>query len=216
MLSNLGCNEIQGYFLSRPQPLEQLAEAAFTAKNKLLESKKEIVESRTGRGQANYSGKTTLINEMNLLEKELPTNENFDRITRTVKAFFQMPMCYITFIRGNKQSIKSSYGLPPEVLDIGEFDLDKTICQAVVATQEGQIILDLRKDKRFAENEFVKEFGLRFYASAPLKSKDGEIIGTLCLMDVYPRAFSKEQYAHLADFSYWVMGEMEKNIYSVQ
>lgn len=53
------------------------------------------------------------------------------------------------------------------------------------------------------------EFGLRFYGAAPLKTKDGFNLGTLCVIDHKPRAFTKEEEKTLEELAAIVMDEME-------
>lgn len=215
VLSSLGCDEIQGYYLSRPQSLEFLSDSTAQAKNKMNEAKKRMPEGHLLLKEA--SGENQLFKQPKpyALPNEIKEEEAFDRITRTVRAFFQMPMSYITFIQDNKQSIKSSCGMPQEIMEVGEVELEKTICKEVVSTKKGLIISDVKENAKWSENEFVEEYGIRFYASVPLKSREGEVVGTLCLLDMYPRSFTKEQYMQLTDFSYWAMSELEKTMYPI-
>ena len=56
------------------------------------------------------------------------------------------------------------------------------------------VVEDTHLDPRFAENPLVTgEFGLRFYAGAPLLTPEGRAIGSLCLLDfagafLFPRS----------------------------
>ena len=52
------------------------------------------------------------------------------------------------------------------------------------------VIEDVAKDPRFANNPFLIENGIRFYAGAPLRSSSGFAIGSLCVIDTKPRSFS--------------------------
>ncbi|KAF9974635.1 His Kinase A domain containing protein [Actinomortierella ambigua] len=56
----------------------------------------------------------------------------------------------------------------------------------------------------------VRQFGVRFYAGAPLRTSDGLNVGALCLTDSQPRAsFSERERRMLVDFAAVVMREME-------
>lgn len=48
-----------------------------------------------------------------------------------------------------------------------------------------------------------------FYAGVPLRTKQGHVIGTLCVVDGQARAFSEENLKTLEAFTYWVMTEIE-------
>ncbi|MGY1745318.1 diguanylate cyclase domain-containing protein, partial [Blastococcus sp. SYSU D00695] len=62
---------------------------------------------------------------------------------------------------------------------------------------------DLRADARYAGNPFVdgRIARLRFYASAPLRTGDGTVIGTVCAWDDDVRDLTPEQVAQLADLA---------------
>ncbi len=49
------------------------------------------------------------------------------------------------------------------------------------------------EDLRFAGNPALQGKGLRFYAGAPLRGPGGHVLGTLCLLDVEPRALSQSE-----------------------
>ncbi len=60
-----------------------------------------------------------------------------------------------------------------------------SMCVAVLTEQAPIVISDARQDPRFRANPFVMGdiAWVRFYASSPLVTPDGAIIGTLCVFD---------------------------------
>ena len=66
------------------------------------------------------------------------------------------------------------------------------------------------EDPRTLENPLVcGEFGLRFYAAAPLRTQDGHNLGTLCIIDKNQRYINREQMEMLQGMAGIVMDEME-------
>jgi hypothetical protein len=63
------------------------------------------------------------------------------------------------------------------------------ICKYVVASDEALVIPDIERDPRFADNEAITHWGVRFYAGYPLRSKDGAVFGAFCILDDEPRGF---------------------------
>ena len=69
---------------------------------------------------------------------------------------------------------------------------ETSICGHVVAANDILVIDDVGKDPRFANNPFLIENGIRFYAGAPLRVSSGHAIGSLCVIDTKPRTFSDQ------------------------
>ncbi|WP_202923408.1 GAF domain-containing protein [Pontibacter pudoricolor] len=66
------------------------------------------------------------------------------------------------------------------------------------------------EDPRTLANPLVcGEFGLRFYAAAPLCIQDGYNLGTLCIIDKNQRYINREQAEMLHVLAGVVMDEME-------
>jgi len=74
----------------------------------------------------------------------------------------------------------AAFGLEPAVCA-----REDSMCVAVLAERAPIIISDARQDPRFRANPFVVGdiARVRFYASSPLVTPDGAIIGTLCVFD---------------------------------
>lgn len=100
---------------------------------------------------------------------------------------------FISILDGEKQYLKAPYALPVVVRETRRQD---AFCLLTVAANDIVVCHDMRLDPRFRENPFVHgEPYIRFYAGAPLRSRDGVIIGTLCLIDTAPHGFTDEQTA---------------------
>jgi diguanylate cyclase len=60
-----------------------------------------------------------------------------------------------------------------------------SLCHHVVDSGEETVVPDARLDPRFAGNPYVDgtRADMRFYASVPLRTTDGQVVGTLCAFD---------------------------------
>jgi GAF domain-containing protein len=65
----------------------------------------------------------------------------------------------------------------------------------VVQSNDLLVIEDVSADTVFAENAFLVENSIQFYAGAPLRAPSGEPLGTLSIIDHEPRKFSQEDRA---------------------
>jgi len=74
---------------------------------------------------------------------------------------------------------------------------EDAICNYVVGDDEALVVPDIERDPRFADNETIKLWDVRFYAGAPLRIADGQIIGALCILDSNPRTLEDSEIALL-------------------
>ncbi|NNF18096.1 MAG: sensor domain-containing diguanylate cyclase, partial [Gammaproteobacteria bacterium] len=71
------------------------------------------------------------------------------------------------------------------------------------------VVPDATKDQRFFDNPMViGKMHVRFYAGAPLVSREGHNLGTLCIVDTMPREFSAEDCKSLKDLASMVSDEL--------
>ena len=86
-----------------------------------------------------------------------------------------------------------------------------------MAENEVLVIEDVLKDKRFANNPWLKERGIRFYAGAPLRPPSaGVAIGSVCVIDMEPRVISDRDIAFLQFIADEVMLELQAERQSEQ
>jgi signal transduction histidine kinase len=134
----------------------------------------------------------------------------FDRITKLVARVFDMPICLVSLVTEDRQWFTSCVGLPQELEESRGTEREAAFCQHAVAAKKLLVVDDVFGDPRFASNRLVHEYGIRFYAGAPLLTKQGNVLGTLCLIDTKERTLDAEQQELLVDFSHWVMAEIEQ------
>jgi predicted PurR-regulated permease PerM len=136
-------------------------------------------------------------------------SRQFDEVADRVAAAFGTPIALVSVIDEAHQHWPGATGLPPS-LDACRIEARETsICGHVVALGEMLVVEDVAKDPRFANNPFLIEAGIRFYAGAPLKTKSGFTIGSLCVIDTKPRVFSEKERALLGKIADDLMSKVE-------
>jgi predicted PurR-regulated permease PerM/GAF domain-containing protein len=148
------------------------------------------------------------LNGLNLLDT--PTEANFDHLTERLTKLFKVPIALITLIDKDKQWFKSQAGLPAELAEARATTRDVSLCGHVVANDEVLVVRDLARDARFANNPFVKEHGLRFYAGVPLRGPNGFPIGSLCILDTKPREMTSQEQELLKMIAGDVMEQIKR------
>ncbi len=134
----------------------------------------------------------------------------FDRITAKVARVFEVPIALLSLVDRERLFFKSQTGLPADLALSREAPRDVSVCGHVVANNELTIIEDLARDRRFANNPWIKERGLRFYAGAPLLASGGQPIGSLCLFDSKPRQMTPREQRHLQEYASEIMEEFHR------
>ena len=136
---------------------------------------------------------------------DTPPDDSFDRIVRLACATLEAPIGAITFLEAERQWIKAKENFPLDETSRGD-----SFCTYTIAHDEVMVVEDATKDARFSNNPVVTcEGGVRFYAGAPLKTREGFNIGSLCVVDHIPRKINERDRSLLADMAAIVVNEME-------
>lgn len=137
---------------------------------------------------------------------DTPPEESFDRITRLACRVFGVPVALVSLLDDKRQWFKSKQGI-----DVCETPRTLAVCDHAIRGTDSFIVLDLRKDPRFADNPLVTgEPYLAFYAGMPLRLSSGATLGTLCVIDKKPRAsWTEEDDMTLKDLADIVLREIE-------
>lgn len=136
---------------------------------------------------------------------DTPADGSFDRIVAIAARRFRAPIAIISIVDHDRIWFKSHHGL-----DVAEIERLPGLCSSAIMSQAPYILNDASLDPRSLANPLVAgEFGLRFYAAAPLTTHDGFNLGTLCVIDFEPREADAEAMKDLTDLAAVVMDQME-------
>lgn len=137
---------------------------------------------------------------------DTPPDGSFDRITALASELFDVPIALVTIVDHDRIWFKSSCGLD----GVTEIPRSPGLCASAILQDSPYVVEAARQDPRTLANPLVAgDFGLQFYAAAPLKTTDGHRLGTLCIIDKEPRVFSPKQGEILQRLCEIVMDEME-------
>lgn len=142
----------------------------------------------------------------NLLDT--PPDGTFDRLTAMASAIFNVPISIISLVDHDRIWFKSHHGI-----GINQIDRDPGLCASAILSDHPYVVENAANDPRTLTNPLVAgDFGLRFYAAAPLRTTDHYNLGTLCLLDKEPRTFNEDQRKILTMIADIVMEEMDRRL----
>jgi PAS domain S-box-containing protein len=142
-----------------------------------------------------------------------PAESEFDNIVKLATTIFRVPIAHISFLDAENEFVKASVGIDGIVL----VDRGESICALSLLTPEVLVVENAFTDPVFARHPFVHgEFGLRFYAGAPIVSPDNYIIGTMCLVDTKPRILTAHEKDILRSLANVVMEQVELRLSNIE
>ncbi|RZI42720.1 EAL domain-containing protein [Herbaspirillum sp. HC18] len=129
----------------------------------------------------------------------------FDDIVALAAAICDTPMAIVSLVDERRQWFKSRLGL-----DRSETPRDIAFCRYTIDQGDLFVVQDASADARFTDNPLVTgpPF-IRFYAGAPLLTRDGYALGSLAVLDRKPRTLTSLQMTALRTLSREVVAQIE-------
>ncbi|HEX8459287.1 MAG TPA: GAF domain-containing protein [Pyrinomonadaceae bacterium] len=153
--------------------------------------------------RANEAARLAVLHQFEVLDTD--PEQTFDDITRLAAYICHTPIAIITLVDAHRQWFKSRVGL-----SLGETARDISFCAHAIRQPGPLVVRDALDDERFRDNPLVlADPYIRFYAGSPLVTIEGFSLGTLCVIDRYPREITPEQMAALRVLSQQVMTQLE-------
>ncbi|WP_353472475.1 histidine kinase dimerization/phosphoacceptor domain -containing protein [Salipiger sp. H15] len=130
----------------------------------------------------------------------------FDEVVELLASLLDVPVALISLVDENRQWFKARYGFEPS-----QTPLEQSICAHAILSEEILEIEDTMLDLRSADNPLCcgSISAMRYYAGAPLVTRSGHSIGTLCVLDDKPRKLSVQQRKLLKVMAGQVMRQLD-------
>jgi len=152
---------------------------------------------------ANEAARRQALREYNILDTV--AEPEFNDLTGLAAQICKAPIALISFVDAERVWFKSGLGLT-----LTETSRDEGFCGHVILQTDLCIVPDTLKDERFATNPLVVSAPYsRFYAAMPLVTREGHVLGTLCVIDIVPRNLSQDQKEALRALARQVMAQLE-------
>lgn len=138
-----------------------------------------------------------------------PPTAELDALARVAKDLFGVAGAAVNFIDHDRQYMKAASGI-----ERADRPRNESLCSVTVGTSGALISEDTRLDARFEGFTAVAE-GILFYAGYPIEAPGGQRVGTLCIFDTKPRAFSGADQSLLRQLALRVQSELWSHLTSV-
>jgi diguanylate cyclase (GGDEF)-like protein/PAS domain S-box-containing protein len=135
---------------------------------------------------------------------DTPAETGFDDLTTLAAQLCETPIALVSLVDSDRQWHKSMVGV-----EVDTAPRELSICAHALHNDGLLLVPDLLLDPRFVDNPMVAKLGVRFYAGAPLRTDDGFVLGTLCVLDTVPRLLSARQREQLEMLAGQVMAQLE-------
>jgi GAF domain-containing protein len=140
---------------------------------------------------------------------DTPAAGAYDRLARLAARLLNAPVALVSLVDEDRQFFKSCVGLAEPWRNARETPLSHSFCQHALEAGEPLVIEDARTHPLVRDNPAIRDLGVVAYAGAPLVTAGGHALGTLCVIDHKPRAWTRDQIDTLTDLAASVMTEIE-------
>ncbi len=140
---------------------------------------------------------------------DTPPEEAYDQLAQLAAATLDTPVALVNLVDRDRQFFKSAVGVPEPIASARQTPLTHSICQHVVETDSALVIEDTRKHPLVKDNPAIRDLGVLAYAGIPLRTEEGQVLGTLCVMDHQPRKWRETELTLLGYIAGCVMSRIE-------
>lgn len=130
-----------------------------------------------------------------------PTEPAFDELTKLASRIFNVPIALICFIGKEQVYYKSNVGYGTEMTQLRS----ESLCNRAMQSKHVMVVNNIKLEMPDISNPH----GISFYAAAPLITRQGERIGTICIMDYETKNFDQNQQEILSGLAKVVMDRTE-------
>jgi len=143
-------------------------------------------------------------------------DEAFDRLTRLAATLLGTPYAFVTLVDDTRSFRKS-------VVEVGAAEptrrqdpVEESFCQYVIGAGRELIVTDVATDGPARGNPSTDLMGVVAWAAFPIRSPDGLILGTFCVMDTMPRDWTPHDLEVLETVSHAAAGEIALRVAAVE
>ncbi|GAB7052121.1 GAF domain-containing protein [Catenuloplanes indicus] len=129
---------------------------------------------------------------------DTPRDGTFEGFARVAARQFRVPIATVTIVDADRVWFAAAEGLP----GVAQIGTEPGLCASAVLQAGPYVVNDALVDPRTMDHPLVRgELGLRFYAAAPITTRDGHRLGTVNVIDSAPRDVTEDEAMLLTDLA---------------
>jgi PAS domain S-box-containing protein len=126
---------------------------------------------------------------------------SLDRLTGLAARLVGADAALVSLVDADHQQFASACGLSGELDEQRRTPLSHSYCRYVVEDRAPLVVPDARLDARLHDNPAIADYQAIAYAGFPLRTPDGHVIGSFCVLHNSAREWTAEQVATLEDLA---------------
>ena len=134
--------------------------------------------------------------------------EGLDRITRIACRALGVPVALVNLIDADRQQFMGCGSLPEPWKSMGEMPLTAGWCPFALDA-DAFAFADARSEPSLAGNAAAQSLGVVAYAGVPLRTSDGDAVGTLCAVDYEPHEWTDDELSLMTDLAASAVAELQ-------
>ncbi len=140
--------------------------------------------------------------------------EIFDGVKREVANVFDVPLSFVSIVQFDTDFWKTHASPVDRAADANGLLRDSAVCAQMTSADGPLLVEDVTQDKRLAEDTFLQDRGIQSYAAAPLRTADGHVVGSVCVLDTKPRRRNEGELRRLQTITTGLMKSIESRAWA--
>lgn len=137
-----------------------------------------------------------------------PPSEVLDGLTRTAASLLKVPAAFVALVDSYRDFYLSQFGFGEPLASARELT-GQTFCHFTVSGGRTLVIPDTRADPVYRHVATVESLGVAAYLGVPLRLGTGPVIGSFCVIDTQPHAWSATEIEVVEELAKTAAREIE-------
>ena len=133
----------------------------------------------------------------------------FDRASRLASRALGAAVGLVSIVTDDRQIFTGRYGLGEPWATTRQTPLSHSFCQLVVVTGRPVAVENAPEDERVRDNLAIRDLDVVAYLGVPLFGPAREVLGSFCVIEPAPRAWTDEDLEVLSDAAMAVQRELD-------